>query len=249
MRPLFCRIGGKYLMSPQIIKYFPKHTIYVEPFVGGGGVYFKKTPSQKEIINDLDKNLIGGYRLVKRAPIDLSLYRKDLNTIPKLQAFLKSKNNTVVDKITKEIIYSCNGFGSHPVSRTTPKLLKGTNPYGKLKNIQDYKNRMKNTTIKNVDYKKVIKEYDSKDTLFYLDPPYEESDKSKLYYDSVLDYEELANILKQIKGKFLLSINGSSNIRKIFKGFKIRTLELKTQAKKGDPIGGKPRIELLISNF
>jgi DNA adenine methylase len=249
MKPLFCRIGSKTLMSDDIISYFPKHSIYVEPFIGGGGVYFKKEPSPIEVINDIDKNLIQGYRLIKRAPIDLSLYTKDLNTIPKIKAFLVSNKNTNADKLTKEIIYNCNGFNSNPISRTKNNVYKNTNPYSKLKDIKDYKKRIKNTIIKNTDYKEIVKKYDSKETLFYLDPPYENSDKSKIYKNNVLDYEELAFILKQIKGKFLLSINGSINIIKIFKDFKIRTLQLKTIAHKGHILGGKPRVELLISNF
>ena len=249
MKPLFCRIGSKTLMADDIISYFPEHSIYVEAFVGGGGVYFKKQPSPIEVINDIDKNLIHAYRVVKRAPIDLSLYTKDLNTIPKIKAFLVSNKNTNADKLTKEIIYTCNGFGSNPISRTKNNVYIKSNPYSKLKDIKEYKKRIKNTIIKNTDYKEIIKKYDSKETFFYLDPPYENSEKSKIYNNNVLDYEELAFILKQIKGKFLLSINSSINIIKIFKGFKIRTLQLKTNAHKGQILGGKPRVELLISNF
>lgn len=38
-RPLFCRTGSKWLMSENIVQYFPPHLIYVEPFIGGGSIY------------------------------------------------------------------------------------------------------------------------------------------------------------------------------------------------------------------
>jgi len=47
----------------------------------------------------------------------------------------------------------------------------------------ELKHRLKNTIILNKDYKKLIKEYDSPLTFFYLDPPYEES--GNLYTHSV----------------------------------------------------------------
>ena len=53
MKPLFCRTGMKYPMADDIISHFPEHLIYVEPFVGGGGVYWKKKPSEGEVIMTL----------------------------------------------------------------------------------------------------------------------------------------------------------------------------------------------------
>jgi hypothetical protein len=58
------------------------------------------------------------------------------------------------------------------------------------------------------------------------------------------------NILKKIKGKFILSINGSPYIRQVFKGFKIIKIELKGSAVgQIGKVGGKDRTELLIINF
>lgn len=240
-RPIFCRTGSKWLMSEDIISYFPSHLIYVEPFFGGGSVYWAKEPSPAEVINDLDKILMDDYKMIKKAP--LTGYIKDLNTIPKLTKFNGKKHRTLQDKLTSSIILRCNGFSGTYVKNN--RIYRDSNPYNKLKNIQDYKNRMSDTIILNKSYEKVIHDYDTDKTLFYLDPPYEDS--KTLYTHSIIDYDKMASILKNIKGKFILSINGSPNINEIFKNFKIIEIEKKSYATAN--IGLKPRIELLIMNF
>jgi DNA adenine methylase len=246
MKPLFCRIGSKHLMSEDIISNFPEHLIYVEPFIGGGGVYWNKEPSSAEVINDLDTTLINDYRLIKKVSPDTSEYPINLNTIDKLTKFIKQKNSSNEDKLIEAVIRRCNGFSGRYT--TNNNLYNPTNPYIRLKNIKEYKDRIKKTVIKNEDYKKIILKYDTSDTLFYLDPPYENSADMYFKGGHVIDYEEMASILKNIKGKFVLSINGSPYIKRIFGNFKIKKIKLKTRAHKSSVIGLKPREELLIMN-
>lgn len=75
--------------------------------------------------------------------------------------------------------------------------------------------------------------------------PYEDS--KGLYENYNIDYDKMYNILKNLKGKFILSINGSSHIYELFKNFKIIELDIKTYGTTN--IGTRPRIELLIMNF
>jgi DNA adenine methylase len=62
-----------------------------------------------------------------------------------------------------------------------------------------------------------------------------------------LDYEELADVLSKVKGKFVLSLNDSPNIRNIFKQFKIRGIRVEGGNDKD--IGEKTRKEVIIKNF
>lgn len=251
MKPFFCRIGGKNLMRNQIIPLIPNHKVYVEPFVGGGAIYWNKKPAELEVISDIDKALIDGYNDIKSANTTLSEYPEDLNTIEKLTQFLHKPNKTKEEKLTEKLIIANNGYSSHPV-RKTLVIYASTNPHTKTQKIDEYKQRMKNTIIKNQDYKQVIDDYDSEDTVFYLDPPYVANDKhenNKMYKNNKMDFEELSNILSNIKGKFLLSINEHPVITGLFKKFKTRKLKLTTNAGTTSRIGRKPRVELLITNF
>lgn len=110
---------------------------------------------------------------------------------------------------------------------------------------------MKNTTVLNQDYKTVIKKYDNANAFIYLDPPYE-NPNSKLYREEDMDYEEMARFLRNVKGKFLLSINDSPNIRNIFKEFNIKKITVDGAANKGSllkTVGVKQRAEVLITNY
>jgi DNA adenine methylase len=228
--------------------------------VGGGSIYFGKEPVEKEYINDLDKNLIEGYKLLKNAPSKeellkyaikpnpnkISKIRDDPNTVLKIQNFVKNPPKNNAGKLLRLLYISRNTFNQSGRGF----IYSDATHLNKIKKIDEYKERLKNTTILSEDYKTFIKKIDSKDTFFYLDPPYEESDK--LYKYDFVNLEEMKDLLKTIKGKFLLSINDSPNVRRIFKEFKIRSILFK-----GNPrfegqrisIGTKDRKELLITNY
>jgi DNA adenine methylase len=70
LKPILCFPGGKsklarILMSGQ---YIPKHRVYVEPFFGGGSVFFAKPLAEVNVINDIDEQLISFYREFRELP-------------------------------------------------------------------------------------------------------------------------------------------------------------------------------------
>ncbi|GAG53665.1 unnamed protein product, partial [marine sediment metagenome] len=63
-RPAFGSPGGKRFLAKTIVSYIPEHKTYVEPFLGGGAVFFAKEPSEVEVINDLDKDIFFAYKFI-----------------------------------------------------------------------------------------------------------------------------------------------------------------------------------------
>jgi DNA adenine methylase len=247
MKPIFCRIGSKYLMSKQIIDMFPEHDMYVEVFCGSSAVLFKKDKVDFEVINDLDIDLMNDYKMLMQ--VDKYVKKHELNTIGLLTEFIKKDHDNIQDKFTDKLIRRCNGFSANSINPNTSKVYRPSDPNRKLKNLHKYQDRLKNVIITNVDYKIVLDKHDSKDSLFYLDPPYENS--NSIYKHSYIEYTELAECLKKIKGKFVMSMSDSPTIRLIFKDFKFKILKLRTYAPKSPKtkLGGKPRVEILIYNF
>lgn len=86
--------------------------------------------------------------------------------------------------------------------------------------FEQYKNKA-NVSF-NLDYKLIINKFDSKDTFFYIDPPYY---KKEHYYDytfkNINEHIELFNILNNIEGKFLLSYNNSDIILNLYNNYTI----------------------------
>jgi len=246
LRPLFARSGGKNLLKKTIVKhYFPENyenMIYVEPFFGGGSIFMFKEPSKKEVINDIDpdiKIVFEGFKKYDHKEIE-DYVKKKLDFKNERDRKPKSQK----DKFFQTIWLIKNSFLS---LKKTPQSSERVNP-----NYKDIKDRLKDAIALNKSYQDVIKKYDSADTFFYLDPPYEDSEKQKIYkfVTEPFKYVELEDILSKIKGKFLLSINDSPNIRKIFKKFNIYE-EYTRYGSKIKSEGGQPRKikELLITNY
>ncbi|MBF0457602.1 MAG: DNA adenine methylase [Nitrospirae bacterium] len=65
MKSFLSYLGGKSLLTKQIIPKMPEHTCYCEVFAGAAWMLFKKEESQVEIINDINHDLVTLYRVVK----------------------------------------------------------------------------------------------------------------------------------------------------------------------------------------
>ncbi|WP_251040577.1 DNA adenine methylase [Chryseobacterium sp. ISL-6] len=63
--------GGKQLLVPILLPLIPIHETYVEPFVGGGALFWAKAPSKLEIINDTNRELINFYEMVQNEFVSL----------------------------------------------------------------------------------------------------------------------------------------------------------------------------------
>src|SRR5579862_8485693 len=65
MRPPITYYGGKQKLAKELLPLIPTHRLYIEPFMGGGALFFAKEPSAAEIINDLNGNVTNFYRIVQ----------------------------------------------------------------------------------------------------------------------------------------------------------------------------------------
>ena len=65
LKPPITRMGGKSKLRKKIIEKIPDHNCYIELFFGAGWVYFGKEPSKVEVINDIDRELINLFKMIK----------------------------------------------------------------------------------------------------------------------------------------------------------------------------------------
>lgn len=249
MKKPFSRVGGKSKLSKTIVNLFPdnyENMVYIEPFFGGGSIYFEKKPSIKEIINDRDEDvyiLMKGFKKYDGEDISNKLNKMKLSG-DNFKRILHYNPNNEKEKFIKNLYLIKNSFFGMGKSFNPSGRNKAE--YSNIKFNDMYKDRLKNTTILNKDYKIVLKKYDSSNSLFYLDPPYESSDK--LYKHFNIDYIEMNKILEKLKGRFLLSINYNTDFIKLFKNFKYKVLETKY----ADPSNGgivRLKKEFLFYNF
>jgi DNA adenine methylase len=210
--------------------------------VGGGSVFFNKKESKQEVLNDKDPVLMTVYETVKEDPL---LMAKKVNGVYTKKDFEELQGThpknllgrAVRDIILKKVSYL--GFGTSYVEQ-----------YRKIdKDYVPYSERLKDTILHCEDYKKIVKEYDSPQTFFYLDPPYEgivPNNNTTEYESNDVSLEELADILSDIKGRFLLSLNDSDTTRELFQEFNIKTTKpYARQSRWSDSFVS----DLLVSNY
>jgi DNA adenine methylase len=129
-------------------------------------------------------------------------------------------------------------------TKTKPKLnLKKVNEI-----IIGVHNRLKQVTVECLDWEKFIKTYDREHSFFYLDPPYHVPSAKRLYGSSLTDedFVKFKEVLKGLKGWFLLSLNKDEFVKNLFKEFKIEEIETAYSIPKADT---KKITELIIRNY
>jgi DNA adenine methylase len=215
-------LGNKEKFSSFITPNIPKDiSTYVEPFGGAMGVFFSldfsKFRDVKFIYNDINnlnynlfyllKNDRRFLEIVKGISVDKEYYERTIKEI-----------FTETDNMTKAINWLITLTCSAP-NQIGQDSWRGDMEFEvfKLKWKAYEPHLMKISEILNEDYKEVIKKYDSKDTFFYLDPPYMGREKYYINHDfDEKSHYELADILNNIKGRFALSYYYFDGIEELY---------------------------------
>jgi len=249
--PPFCRQGNKFPMRSEIIRLIPPHKRYVEPFLGSGAIFYNKplNMSQENVLNDLDKHTYDQHCLLRDAPTDPAKYPAPMTTIPAIKQFYKKTPKTPAERLIHEKIEACNGFSGSPV-RLSYGIYRKADPTKILKHLSYYQSRLKDhTKLLNQDYAAVVKTYDSPTTFFFFDPPYEKTRSIYGYGEHKdFDFDKLREVLHNIKGTFLMTINDSPRMRELFKEFRIKTTNVYARWSRKTKRASE-RKELLIMNY
>lgn len=251
MKPFVKWAGGKRQILSRINEYVqdsindnPDYT-YIEPFLGGGAVFFSLRP-KKAIINDLNEDLINAYKIIKSDNY--------LKLIDKLKEFSDDYHNSPdefyyhirewdrvdnwmdahddVDRAARMIflnhtcyngLYRVNSKGQFntPMGRyRNPLICDETN----IKEIHEYLSNPENhIEIMNGSYEDAIKKAKDGDAI-YIDPPYDYEDddgftKYQMAGFSFADFQKLKEKCDKAvnKGAFvIISNNATTKVMKLF---------------------------------
>lgn len=220
-------VGGKNRLKKKIISLIPDDVErYIEVFGGAGWVLFGKEPHKTEIFNDIDGNLINLYSQIK---YNCNNLQKEIDWLQSRELFSKYREQLKKDIQLTDLqraarylyIIKCS-FGNTKTSfATAPK-----NIYNVVEKLPEYQKRLSKVVIENRDFEHLIKTYDRPKALFYLDPPYVNTEK---YYTSCCfseeDHRRLNKVLKAIKGRFILSYNDCDFIRNLYTDYNIVSVD------------------------
>lgn len=267
-------IGGKNRMAKWIGNYIPNDIeTYVEVFGGAFWVYVNgqvhKKPILKNVIyNDFNRYMTNLFACC-RNPMEF-LKSMDKIVAQDSELFYQFKTDVFENKNIKDIEIPDYDYGMKYAYIVT-QIFSGLNPEkgkfidlkGKYSSKFDaFRRRLKNpavieklnkiTNVENMDCEEVIKKYDSPKTYFYVDPPYWKTENYYSLHDfDTDDHKRLADVLKNIEGRFSLSYYDFEQLHDWFPEDEYEW-ELKDFVKPASAQKGKSQnkgTELLIMNY
>lgn len=242
-RPALRYFGGKWRIAPWIISHFPKHTIYCEPFCGSASILLRKERSTHEVLNDKDKEVINFFDILRTRTQE---FADAIALTPFSRYELQRSYEPSGDRFeqARRFYLQCwQAYGSNLKRRTGWSTEKSSRNWitrvdlwNRLpEHIAVIADRLKSVRLENNDAIDVIKLWDSKEALFYVDPPYVSSTRSKswkkeAYKTDIPDtyHAELAEVLHNIKGMAIVSGYESEMYDELFKGWKKFSIQART---------------------
>lgn len=262
--------GGKRQLLPELLKRVPKFTIYYEPFVGGGALFFSLQP-QKAIINDFNKDLISTYIAinddVESLIQSLSTYENNAEYYYKIREL--DRNPEIFNKLSNiekasRLIYlnktcynglfrvnSAGEFNSPFGSYKSPNIVNEPT----LRAINNYFQNA-NLTFMTGDFESTLKNI-KKGSFVYLDPPYDPISESSNFTgytnvgfgkDEQIRLKLVCDKLNSKGVKFLLSNSATKFIMDLYEGYKVEKIPAKRIINSNATLRGDVD-EVLIRNY
>lgn len=254
VRPVAGYIGGKRALAAGLcarIALMP-HRTYCEAFVGMGGVFFRRPLAPPaEVINDRNGEVANLFRILQRHfPQFLDTMRFQISSRREFERLKACDPATLTDleRAARFLYLQRLAFGGKVAGQSfgvDPRSGGGFNLNRLVPVLEAVHERLAGVVIENLDWLAFIDRYDRPETLFYLDPPYHrnEDDYGKGLFGRD-QFAVMAERLARMKGRFILSINDTPEMREVFGRFAVESVGLTYHVSKGAPVAAK---ELIVS--
>lgn len=208
--------GGKVKISSWVISFFPRHKIYVEPFGGAAGVLLNKTPSPLEVYNDLNSDLVNFFRVLRDKEKAAELIRR-LRLTPyareEFDSFYPMPEGDDIERARALVCRTDMGIGIRMAVSDSKTGFAAERPDKIRRNVKAFANhvekmreiagRFRSVVIEHKDVLELIPRYDSPDTLWYLDPPY--NCRYSFRYKAEIDQKAMLDAFQNVSGYVVLS--------------------------------------------
>lgn len=255
-------VGGKSRLRKQVIDLLPSHTCYVEPFAGAAWVLFGKPPSDVEVLNDINQDLITFFRVVRERPEELiASFEWELVARAEFErlADLESAKLDDVARAHRFFYLIMAGWGgemNYPRFQTSiTDGGHGNRLAGALKTlrqrIEPVHKRLSTVIIECLDWQDCIDRYDRPGAIMYIDPPYPGNKCN--YLHNMREWKthlQLAQRLASTRCNWIVSSYDNPDIRELFAAYHIIPVHSSSGMKATKR--GSTRVvnkEVLITNY
>lgn len=251
-KPIIPWLGGKRRLAKHILPLFPEHTCYVEGFAGGAALFFLKEPSDVEVLNDVNGDLVNLYRVVKHHLEELLRQFKWALTSRQMYEWTQAtppETLTDVQRAARFFYLQKLSFGSRVEGQTFGTATTSPARLNLLRLEEDLSMahlRLARVTIEQLPWQLCLARYDRPHTLFYLDPPYWGTEGYGVEF-GLEQYAEMASLMRSAQGRVVVSVNDIPEMRKAFAGF--RMARVRTSYTVGGGHRGKEAAELVVRSW
>jgi DNA adenine methylase len=226
MKPLVKWSGGKSEEISSLERYFPaQYDLYLEPFVGGGSVFFHLQP-QRAVISDVHQELVDFYQSIKdhhaqeiyhfmkTHPNTEETYYHVRDKMPILSPLDNAKRFYYLRKTCYRGMLRYNKNGGFNI------------PFGRYKTIQfediqdpAYTALLQRTQIQCCGFAEIFAQYNDPSFFMFLDPPYDSTFTDYGYCQFGKEkHEQLAGCIQNTRTKCLMVIGKTPWIEKLYAG-------------------------------
>ncbi|QHN04405.1 DNA adenine methylase [Granulicella sp. WH15] len=252
--------GGKRALKNTLLGLIPEHRIYVEVFAGSAKLLFAKPASEREIMNDLNGEVVNFFRVAKHRPAALAeMFDHEIVHAGRFRELLASPEQP--DELQRALRfvylawYSYGSKGEH-FAGSSAKGCQGNKLRRSLDRVRDLLDqtaaRLRNVLIEQRDFAEILTRYDSAESFLYLDPPYVHFQPNGRY-DALSEERrmELFELLAGLKGKFLMSFDDCSEVRQLARKHGLKTMKVAVGYSLGSSQEARSRkaAELLLANY
>ncbi len=196
MRAPFAYFGGKARLAPAIVKLFPEHQAYMEPYAGSLAVFFHKPPVRHQILNDLDCAVATFFRVLRDQPEELervcrltphsrtefmlaNLSEPGLTDLEIARRFWVRVNQSFVKTAATSSGWSVTTSRTQSVPASVA---------ARIGRFADCANLLSAASIENCDGAALVRRLANDQTLIYVDPPYFEETRTARRKGPMTDY-------------------------------------------------------------
>jgi DNA adenine methylase len=257
LKPIFAWVGGKQKEIKKYIQYIPDDIhIYLEPFVGGGATFFHLNHN-KNVINDVHKELTDFYQCIKEDKIEdiykfMTEHANDKETYSKIRDEMEINFRLDNAKRFYYLRKNCYGGLMNYNKKGDFKVTYGhrkTCNFTALQN-QNYVDLLKNTTILNSSFEYIFENYNDQKNFMFLDPPYDCKFTNYGYCAFGKEaHKKLAECFKNINIGCLMIINKTQFIEDLYDGYITDQYHKRYDINSINKNNVEGSIHLIIKNF
>jgi len=243
--------AGKKRLAKRLAAMLPVHKTYTEPFAGSGAVLFEKDKAPTEAINDADPEIADAYKIIQH------LSDKDIEKLRGMdwrggaetwKRLKDSKPDSDLAKLHRFLYLSHFAYGNLR-GKSFNARRSGTLSTGAAR-VAKFAPRLRDVHVSSGDYEPVVRKYDGKDAVHFLDPPY--SGYSADVGEGDFDEHRFFNVVKGLKGKFLITYGVRGKLPKLLKseGYPIKRIRTPRTLRSMRGVGGSQYLtQIIASNY